>query len=38
MREEASAQLCKKDNNAQHPKDQNVFEKEDAVNKNDALI
>ena len=24
--------------NAQHPKDPNVYEKEDAVNKNDTLI
>ena len=24
--------------NAQHPKDQNIYKKEDAVNKNDALI
>ena len=27
-----------KTTNVQHPKDQNAYEKEDAVNKNDALI
>ena len=35
---EAGAQLSKRDNNTQHPKDQKVYRKEDAVNKNDTLV
>ena len=38
VREEAGANLPKEITNAQHPKDQNVYGKEDAVNKNDALV
>ena len=38
VREEAGAQLSTRITNAQHPRDQNIYEKEDAVNKNDALI
>ena len=38
MREEAGAQLSTKDNKCSTSQDQNIYKKEDAVNKNDALI
>ena len=38
VREEAGAQLSKRDNKCSTSQDQIVYEKEDAVNKNDALI
>ena len=37
VREEASAQFSNKDKIIQHPKDHNIYEKKDAVNKNDTL-
>ena len=38
VREEAGTKLSTKTTNIHHPKDQNIYEKEDAVNKNDAVI
>ena len=38
VREEAGFNSPTMTTNVQHPKDQNVYEKKDAVNKNDALI
>ena len=38
VREEVGAQLSNKDNNPPHSKDQNIYKKEDTVNKNDTLI
>ena len=38
VREEVGAHLPKEITNAQHPKDQTIYRREDAVNKNDALV
>ena len=38
VREEASSQLPNKGNKCSTSKDQNVYEKKDAVNENDTLI
>ena len=38
VRAEVGAQLSKRDNKSQYPKDQNVYRKEDAVNKSDTLV
>ena len=38
VRVEVGAQLSKEITNVQHPKDQNVYGKENAVTKNDTLV